>query len=72
MLGVKVGFEVFSEGGQRGRHTNLLRKSILNSGSIKRKTTNKLFDGFMDCVLKLRNDKEITIKYKSCVYTFLR
>ena len=47
-LGVKVGFEAFSEGGIRGGHTNLLRKSISNSGNIKSKTITKLFDRFMN------------------------
>ena len=46
-LGVKVGFEAFSEGGQRGGRRNLLRKSIPKSGSIKSKTITKMFDAFM-------------------------
>ena len=41
-LGVKVGFEAFSEGGERGGRTNLLRKSIPNSGSTEGKTMTKL------------------------------
>ena len=44
----KVGFELFSEGGKRGGRTNLLRKSIPNSGSIEGKTMTELFDRFMD------------------------
>ena len=59
-LGVKVGFEAFSEGDQRGGRTNLPRKSIPNSGSIKSKAITKLFDRFRDWGLKLGNDKVIT------------
>ena len=44
----KGGFEPFSEGGKRGGHTNLLRKSIPNSGSIEGKIMTKLFYRFMD------------------------
>ena len=43
-LGVKVGFEPFSEGGKREGRTNLIRKSIPNSESIEGKTMTKLFD----------------------------
>ena len=60
MLWCKVGFKLFSEGGQGGRGMNLIRKSIPNSGSIKSKTITKLFDRFMNRRAKLWNDKEIT------------
>ena len=40
----KVGFEEFSEGGQRGGRTNLLRKSIPNSGSTNHYFNIHLFD----------------------------
>ena len=40
---------------------NLISKSIPNSGGIKRKTTTKLLDGFMDRGLELWNNKDITI-----------
>ena len=58
----KLGFEPFSEGGNRGGPTNLIRKSILNSRSIKSKskTITNLFHRLMDSRLKLGNDKEIT------------
>ena len=55
-----MGFELLSEGGQRGRGTNLIRESIPYSGSIKRKTITKLFDRFVNRGAELWNDKEIT------------
>ena len=51
---------MLSEGGQGGRGTNLIRKSIPHSGSMKSKTITKLFDRFMNRRAKLWNDKEIT------------
>ena len=53
-------FELLSEGGQRGRGTNLIRESIPHSGSIKCKTITKLFDRFVNGWAELWNDKEIT------------
>ena len=55
-----TGLKLLSEGGQGGRGTNLIRKSIPYSGSIKSKTITKLFDRFMNRRAKLWNDKEIT------------
>ena len=60
MLIVQVGFELLSEGGQRGRGMNLIRESIPHSGSIKCKTITKLFDRFVNGGAELWNDKEIT------------
>ena len=37
---------------------NIIRKSIPNSGGIKRKTITKLFDSFMNRRVELWNDKE--------------
>ena len=54
--GVRVGFKLLSERGQGGRHNNLIRKSIENSGGIKSKTTTKLFHRFMN----RRNGEGIT------------
>ena len=59
-FGVQVGFKLLSEGGQGGRDTNFIRKSIPHSGSTKSKTITKLFDRFMNRRAKLWNDKEIT------------
>ena len=56
-----MGFELLSEGGQRGIGTNLIRESIPHSGSIKRKTISKLFDRFVNRGAELWNHKEITI-----------
>ena len=50
---------MLSEGGQGGRGTNLIWKSIPYSGSIKSKTITKLLDRFMNKRVKLWNDKEI-------------
>ena len=59
-FGVQVGFKLLSEGGQGRRGTNLIRKSIPHSGSIKSKTITKLFDRFMNRRAKLWTDKEVT------------
>ena len=59
-LGVQVGFMLFSEIGQGGRSTNLIRKGLQNSGGIKSKTLTKLFDKIMNKGLELWNDKEIS------------
>ena len=45
---------------REGGHTNLIRKSIPNSGGIKSKTITKLLDRFIDKGLDLLNNKEIT------------
>ena len=50
---------MLSEGGQGGRGTNLISKSIPHSGGIKSKSITKLFDRFMNRRVKLWNDKAI-------------
>ena len=59
-LGVQVGYELLSERGKGGGHTNLIRQSIQKSGGIKSKTITKLLDRFMDRGLELWNHKENT------------
>ena len=41
-FGVKIGFKLLSEGGQKGRHTTITRRSIPNRGGIKSKAITKL------------------------------
>ena len=55
-----MGLKLLSEGDQGERGTDLIRKSIPHSGSIKSKTITKLFDRFMNIRTKLWNEKEIT------------
>ena len=50
---------MLSERGQGWRGTNLIWKSIPNSGSIKSKTITKPLDKFMNRRVELWNDKEI-------------
>ena len=57
---MQVDFKLLSEGSQGRRGTNLIRKNIPYSGSIKSKTITKLFDRFMNRRVNLWNDKEIT------------
>ena len=67
-LGVKVGFEAFSERGKRGGRTNYIRKSIPKS-----KTITKLFDGFIKIletsILKIL---ETSILKRSTKYMYCR
>ena len=58
-FGVQVDFKLLSERGQGGRGTNLMWKSIPQSGSIKSKTITKVFERFMNRRVELWNDKEI-------------
>ena len=57
---VQVDFKQLSEGGERGRCTNLTRKSSPISEGITSKTMTQLFDRFMKGRVKLWNDKEGT------------
>ena len=52
-------FKLLSERGQGWRGTNLIWKSIQNSGSIKSKNITKLLDRFMNRRVELWNGKEI-------------
>ena len=58
-LCVEIGFELLSERGNSGRCTNVFRKRIPNSGSIKGETETKLLSGLVDFRLKFWYIKEI-------------
>ena len=52
-------FKLLSKRGQVRRGTNLIWKSVPNSGSIKSKTVTKLLDRFINRRVELWNNKEI-------------
>ena len=58
-LCIEIGFEHLSKRGNSGWCTNVFRKWIPNSGSIKGKTEAKLLSGLVNCRLKFWNIEEI-------------
>ena len=58
-LCIEIGFELLSAIGNSGRCTNVFRKGIPNSGSIKGETETKLLSGLVNFRLKFWYIKEI-------------